>query len=263
MFSVKFDSVEGYHPLSIAFVSFFIMPTPAAYWIIFAALINEVIGEGTSGSASSKSKPSAGAASGAGAAATVDNHLFGNLNLVVLASIVLVIAVYRVILYSVRYIRTLTCLNNDTQRYFRAPNLTYGSLKEHLLYAPLFRRRHNQELYVVARWSLGVLPTRLLSLLLAGVVGMNIAFCVVGIEWSKGGSTEMLTHLRNRTGTLSIINMIPLVIMAGRNNPLIDLLNISFDSFNVMHRMFGRIVAAEALVHTIAWMTSKVNSGKI
>lgn len=40
--------------------------------------------------------------------------------------------------------------------------------------------------------------------------------------------------------------------MAGRNNPLISLLNMSFDQFNLLHRWLGRIVVLEALAHTVA-----------
>lgn len=46
--------------------------------------------------------------------------------------------------------------------------------------------------------------------------------------------------------------------MAGRNNPLINWLNLSFDTFNLLHRWFGRIVVLEALAHTIAWMAATV-----
>lgn len=42
--------------------------------------------------------------------------------------------------------------------------------------------------------------------------------------------------------------------MAGRNNPLINWLNLSFDTFNLLHRWFGRIVVLEAIAHTVAWM---------
>jgi len=42
--------------------------------------------------------------------------------------------------------------------------------------------------------------------------------------------------------------------MAGRNNPLIKWLNISFDTFNLLHRWFGRIVILEALTHTLAFL---------
>ena len=59
-------------------------------------------------------------------------------------------------------------------------------------------------------------------------------------------------HLGNRAGTMAVVNMIPLVIISGRNNPLIWLLNISFDNFNLMHRWFGRIVVVLATSHGIA-----------
>lgn len=51
--------------------------------------------------------------------------------------------------------------------------------------------------------------------------------------------------------------MIPLILLAGRNNPLIWILGISFDTFNLIHRWIGRLVVVEALAHTLAWMVSK------
>ena len=53
---------------------------------------------------------------------------------------------------------------------------------------------------------------------------------------------------------LTAIVQIPLFIFAGRNNPLIPWLNISFDTFNLLHRWFGRIVVLEALAHTLAFL---------
>jgi hypothetical protein len=44
--------------------------------------------------------------------------------------------------------------------------------------------------------------------------------------------------------------------MAARNNPLISWLNLSFDTFNLLHRWFGRIVVLEAIAHTVAWGVS-------
>jgi predicted ferric reductase len=38
------------------------------------------------------------------------------------------------------------------------------------------------------------------------------------------------------------------------------MLGISFDTFNLMHRFFGRIVVLEILCHTFAWVISKVES---
>ena len=48
--------------------------------------------------------------------------------------------------------------------------------------------------------------------------------------------------------------------MAARNNPLINWLNMSFDTFNLLHRWFGRIVVLEAVAHTVAWGANTVHS---
>lgn len=48
--------------------------------------------------------------------------------------------------------------------------------------------------------------------------------------------------------------------MAARNNPLINWMNMSFDTFNLLHRWFGRIVVLEALAHTIAWIVTTVST---
>jgi hypothetical protein len=48
--------------------------------------------------------------------------------------------------------------------------------------------------------------------------------------------------------------------MAARNNPLINWLNISFDTYNLLHRWTGRIVALQAIAHVAAWAASTVHS---
>lgn len=49
--------------------------------------------------------------------------------------------------------------------------------------------------------------------------------------------------------------------MAGRNNPLIKWLNISFDTFNLLHRWLGRIVILEAVAHTLAFWAGASTEG--
>ncbi|KAL8873344.1 MAG: hypothetical protein Q9174_001182 [Haloplaca sp. 1 TL-2023] len=185
------------------------------------------------------------------------DYRYSRYTLAVLASVVFCLLVYRVVIQSIRYIRTLTCLNNDTQKYFKMPNLAFGAVKQHLLYAPLLRRRHNREVHF-AWFHLGYIPTRFQSLFLAGVVAMNFTLSCYGIAWS-GSRATALTQLRNRTGTLSVVNMIPLVVLAGRSSPLISLLNISFDNFNLIHRWFGRIVFLQALAHSVAQIAISVD----
>ena len=49
--------------------------------------------------------------------------------------------------------------------------------------------------------------------------------------------------------------------MAGRNNLLIKWIGLSFDTFNLLHRWFGRIVLLEAIAHAIAWGASVYSAG--
>ncbi len=193
------------------------------------------------------------------AAEEVDNNRFGVYLITILGAIVFALGIYRVVIHSVRYIRTLTCLNNDTQRYFKMPSLAFSGTKQHLLYAPLLRRQRHQPVRV-ASVNVGVLPSRFQTLLLTAVIAMNVVFCVHGIEW-HGPKLQKLHHFRNRTGTLAVVNMLPLVILAGRNNPFISLLNISFDTFNLCHRWFGRIVVAEVVAHSVVQVYSMTYKG--
>lgn len=169
--------------------------------------------------------------------------------------------IYQIIIHSVRYVRTITCLNNDSQRFFARPNLSYSTLKRDFIYAPLLRTRHHREFKLSAALNVGTLPSRMQTLYLAGYLAMNVAFCVLSIDWS-GVEKSVASELRNRTGVLAVMNMLPLFLMAGRNNPLIKWCGISFDTFNLIHRWIGRIVVLEALAHTCAWMVSKVHQGQ-
>ncbi|KAJ9632066.1 hypothetical protein H2203_000467 [Taxawa tesnikishii (nom. ined.)] len=71
-------------------------------------------------------------------------------------------------------------------------------------------------------------------------------------------------QLRGRSGELATLNLIPTILFALRNNPLIPILRVSYDTFNLLHRWCARMVALEALVHTLAWManTASVNGAQ-
>ena len=194
------------------------------------------------------------------AAIVVNNLLYSYYILIALGAIIISMAIYQTTIRSVQYIRTLTCLDNDNQRYFKLPNPMFGWLKRHLIDAPLFRRRHQRQLRI-GPMEMGILPTRFQSLLLTGIITMNLVLCAYGIEWN-GAIITKLKHLRNRSGVLAVVQMIPLVIIAGRNNPLIGWLRISYDKFNLMHRWFGRIVVALAVTHSVAQIMAIVIGGQ-
>ena len=81
------------------------------------------------------------------------------------------------------------------------------------------------------------------------------------LNWANANKWALCAELRGRSGTLALVNMVPLVILAGRNNPLIPLLQISFDTYNLLHRWMGRVVAIETIIHTISWAIVQVADG--
>jgi hypothetical protein len=185
------------------------------------------------------------------AAASRDNERLSNYLYIICGAVSVAVIVWRLIHLLVLWVRTVVCLNNDRQRYFAMPSAKLSALKQHILYAPVLRKRHNREIQLSTAIDVGTLPTRFQLAFLVVYFATNVAFCVIDISFTD--SYENVARLvRNRTGVLSVINMIPLFLLAGRNNPLIPLLGISFDTYNLMHRWFGRIVILEAVAHTIA-----------
>ncbi|KAF2477030.1 uncharacterized protein BDR25DRAFT_321548 [Lindgomyces ingoldianus] len=170
-----------------------------------------------------------------------------------------VFIIYQIAFHFVRYVRTVACLNNDTQKYFAAPHVLFARFKKHLLDAPLFRTRHHREFKLSTAINIGTLPSRLQTLLLVGYFSTNVGFCVWSIDWN-GQYSAVAGEFRNRTGVMAVVNMIPLFLLAGRNNPFITFCGISFDTMNLIHRWFGRIVVLESVAHTAAYFASKVHT---
>ncbi|KAK4252392.1 ferric reductase like transmembrane component-domain-containing protein [Corynascus novoguineensis] len=178
--------------------------------------------------------------------------------LLVLGCISFVLLSWRLTTLLVRYVRTVTCLYNDTQRYFAQSSDNYSWFKRNVQYAPILSKRHNREFQLSSAINVGTLPTRLQLVFLLGYFATNVAFCVMTIDFS-GEFSDVAKLIRNRTGYLSVVNMIPLFLMAGRNNPLITLLGMSFDTFNLLHRWLGRIVMLEGVAHTVAFLVSNAS----
>ena len=170
--------------------------------------------------------------------------------------------VYHVVRLGSSYVRLLACLADDGQRFFARPHGMFGYVKEHVVYAPLFRKRHNRELQISAATNFGTVPNRFQTLFLVAYLTTNFALCVVRIDWNDD-QKKVMADLRLRSGVLAVANMIPLFLLAGRNNPLIPWLGISFDAFNMIHRWFGRVVVLESVAHTLAYMISKVHTGEL
>ncbi|KAI9791405.1 MAG: hypothetical protein M1816_003973 [Peltula sp. TS41687] len=133
----------------------------------------------------------------------------------------------------------------------------WPNLKKHLLYAPLGKKRHNREIQLSSAINIGTLPSRFHFGLLTLYFLSNLAYCVA-LDYKDKSKVELCAQLRGRSGVLAVANMIPLFIMAGRNNPFIKVLRVSFDTYNLLHRWIGRMVVLESVVHTIAWMANQI-----
>ena len=247
-------------------------------WMAFAGLVvaqhssqHSSKGTTTPGATKYKTTPAAkptAAAYGSSPANNTGSDYYDMLDLqyayfeiVALVALVFVVFLWNSSVRISGYLRQIVNLNNETQRYFARGDSRMAWLKEHIIYAPLFRTRHNREFQLSRAVNMGVLPSRFQTLVLMALVFLNVVFCVVNTPFSQPMKT-VATLVRNRTGTMATINLIPLVILAGRNNPLIPLLGISFDTWNFFHRSLARIVVLESVAHVISWVVPKVQARK-
>ena len=177
--------------------------------------------------------------------------------------IIVVLLIYNGVLKALHSVRRVVNLSHGdpgsaNQLYFTAPmNDVFAKLKRYWLIAPLYRKRHKREFRLSEAMNMGTLPSRIQVFWLLGYFVLNIVTALVRIHWHME-RTVWLNDLCNRTGTLATVNMIPLFLFAGRNNPLVRLLDISFDNFNLLHRWVGRIVVFEACLHGVFWMAGQV-----
>ena len=132
-------------------------------------------------------------------------------------------------------------------------------VKQQITYAPLGKKRHNREIQLSSAVNYGTLPGRIHTALLLSYVISNIIYCSL-LDYKNKDKAALMAEVRGRTGVLATANMIPLILLAGRNNPFIALLRVSFDTFNLFHRWIGRIVMAEGLTHVLAWGTNEVRA---
>ncbi|KAI2630464.1 ferric reductase like transmembrane component-domain-containing protein [Xylaria nigripes] len=182
----------------------------------------------------------------------METHSLANYLLFITAIVSAIVIVWRLTITITKYVRTVVSLNNERQAYFARPSHKFSWIKKQILYAPMITKRHNREFQLSSALNVGTLPSRFHMLFLLSYFATNVAFAVLHIPFMDS-TADGLKQLRNRSGTLATVNMIPLFILAGRNNPLIPLLGVSFDTMNLIHRWLGRIVAIEALTHTLAY----------
>jgi len=130
----------------------------------------------------------------------------------------------------------------------------WGALKQHFLYAPVRLTKYRQPARGSSAGTTSVsLPTRAHAVVIALYILSNTAYCLV---ISVRPRTEMIAEFRGRCGTLATFNLVFTVLFALRNNPLINLLQVSYDTFNLFHRWTARLVVVEGTAHVSAFLYS-------
>jgi hypothetical protein len=142
----------------------------------------------------------------------MENEALSNYLLGICAIIAACLIAWRGTTSLVRYVRHVSCMSNDTQRYFAHASGKVSWFKKNILYSPIFSKRHNREFQLSRAANMGTLPTRFQLIFLVGYFATNIAFCVVNIpfeSFSDGGK-----QLRNRSGTLAVVNMVKISVFS-------------------------------------------------
>jgi hypothetical protein len=188
----------------------------------------------------------------------MDQKLVQMLWLSIVAAVLVVFAIRLAQLF-VSYIRNIHCMTTERpsqQNYFSVDrSRLWAWLKKHLIYAPLGKKRHNRELQLSGAVNYGTLPSRVHTLILVLYAATNIIYCLI-LDWHNPQNGALYAELRGRSGILATVNLIPLIVLAQRNNIAIPILRVSFDTFNLFHRWIGRLVAVLSLIHFFAWLAA-------
>ncbi|KIW35893.1 uncharacterized protein PV06_11784 [Exophiala oligosperma] len=121
----------------------------------------------------------------------------------------------------------------------------------------MFRNRRAREI-ALGRWIvLGFLPTRIEVTIILIFIAANGFYLTWKLPWTQSNA-EVLKASANRAGTLCVTNLLPIMVLSSIRNPLISLLNISYATFNMIHRWLGRLAILQALAHATCWLIVKV-----
>ncbi|KAJ5335150.1 Riboflavin synthase-like beta-barrel [Penicillium brevicompactum] len=147
--------------------------------------------------------------------------------------------------------RSKKAMNGGDQTQLAKAGWLDATLKKHIFYAPIWGTRHSRE-FRFLRLHMGSIPLRLEIIGLLIYLALNLIFIIVTVDWWIDDYAKKMFQLKYSAGHLAVMNTPGLVLAAGRNNPLVQILGISFDTFNFMHRWVGRMIAANAVIHMSA-----------
>lgn len=143
------------------------------------------------------------------------------------------------------------------------PSRITSRLNAYLNYPPMIGSQHSVPIF-----NFMIMPTRGQSIFLFYLIAINIIFCCVGYEsrqpnsWFASSTEEIRSFVANRTGALSLVNIVLSVLYAGRNNVLISLTDWSHTTFLLLHRWVASIATLQACIHSAIYLYNYMASGE-
>lgn len=192
------------------------------------------------------------------------NFLYVHINIItfcILTVFVVLLCLLKQYTAHLRLVRHVGALYHSDHQHFWKRNRTewWPWLKQHFFYASLGKVRHNREFQFSSAYNMGTLPSRGHTFLLVAWFVTNMAYCLAVVYRQPVEST--VAQLRGRTGTLAALNIVPTVLFASRNNPLIWILQVPYDTFNLFHRWLARLAILESTLHILFWAGNTVTAG--
>lgn len=190
------------------------------------------------------------------------NYLYVNILIITFCGLLAVTLVYRWLQMGNSYMRHMCAMGRwEDQRYWMYNRSSFWTaVKKNIVYAPLFRKRHNREIQLSKAINVGTLPSRYHTIVILLYLASNAAY-ILALPFADADRAALWAAIRGRAGILSVLNLIPTVVFALRNNPLMDLLGVSYDTFNLLHRWCARVMVLEAALHTVAWAVNSMAAG--
>lgn len=147
-------------------------------------------------------------------------------------------------------------------------NKLTNSVRRFVTLPPLFRNKHLQPV-LFAKIPIGLIPTRLESLVILGYFILHIVFLTVHYTHVEGNTVfttkqnEISRYVGDRSGVILSFTTPLAFLFAGKNNFLIWLTGIKQSSFIVYHRWSARILTAVMVIHAGAFVSQSQALGKL
>lgn len=138
-------------------------------------------------------------------------------------------------------------------------------IRAYILYPPLFSQKHSQ--LVKKSWFVFSLPTRATTILIAMFAALNWSLLFTGFEYEPKNIlfktyTQQLNKFISIRSAYLVVYKLPLIILfAGRNNLLLNIVPWSLDNFNNLHKWIGRMTFFDLCVHAVSISLVKVEQG--